>query len=94
MKEESEQPVILVSKDTNVRIKADILKVKAEDYKHEMIDEDHLRYNGRNEILLTDKDFQKLLQGTPIELKIATPSTKPSSLVTFAFPVTISKDIF
>ena len=66
MKEESEQPVILVSKDTNVRIKADILKVKAEDYKHEMIDEDHLRYNGRNEILLTDKDFQKLLQGTPI----------------------------
>ena len=38
MKEESEQPVILVSKDTNVRIKADILKVKAEDYKHEMID--------------------------------------------------------
>lgn len=71
MKEESEQPVILVSKDTNVRIKADILKVKAEDYKHEMIDEDHLRYNGRNEILLTDKDFQKLLQGTPIELKKA-----------------------
>ena len=40
-------------------------------YKHEMIDEDHLRYNGRNEILLTDKDFQKLLQGTPIELKKA-----------------------
>lgn len=71
MKEESEQPVILVSKDTNVRIKADILKVKAEDYKHEMIDEDHLRYNGKNEILLTDKDFQKLLQGTPIELKKA-----------------------
>ena len=36
-----------------------------------MIAEDHLRYNGRNEILLTDKDFQKLLQGTPIELKKA-----------------------
>ena len=30
-----------------------------------------MRYNGRNEILLTDKDFQKLLQGTPIELKKA-----------------------
>lgn len=71
LKEELDQPVILVSKDTNVRIKADILKVKAEDYKHEMIDEDHLRYNGRNEILLTDKEFQKLAQGIPVEVKKA-----------------------
>ena len=30
----------------------------------------------------------------PIELKIAFPSTVPSSVVTLDFPVTISKDIF
>lgn len=36
-----------------------------------MIDEDHLRYNGQNEILLTDKEFQKLAQGIPVEVKKA-----------------------
>ncbi|MGN0154729.1 MAG: PhoH family protein [Lachnospiraceae bacterium] len=71
LSEEADCPVILVSKDTNVRIKSDILGVKAEDYKHEMIDEDHLIYNGRNEILLAEKEFDKLAEGIPVELKKA-----------------------
>ena len=69
--EDSDCPVILVSKDTNVRIKSDLLGVKAEDYKHEMIDEDHLIYNGRNEILLSEKEFDKLSEGFSVELKKA-----------------------
>lgn len=71
LSEESDCPVILVSKDTNVRIKSDLLGVKAEDYKHEMIDEDYLTYNGRNEILLAEKEFEKLSEGLPVELKKA-----------------------
>lgn len=71
LSEESDCPVILVSKDTNVRIKSDLLGVKAEDYKHEMIDEDHLIYNGRNQILLAEKEFEKLSEGLPVELKKA-----------------------
>lgn len=69
--EEAEYPVILVSKDTNVRIKSDIVGVKAEDYMHEMIDEDHLVYNGRNEIMLPPEEFDKFVQGNPLELKKA-----------------------
>lgn len=71
LSEEADCPVILVSKDTNVRIKSDLLGVKAEDYKHEMIDEDYLTYSGRNEILLAEKEFEKLSEGLPVELKKA-----------------------
>lgn len=61
LSKESDIPVIVVSKDMNVRIKANIIGLTAEDYKHERIDEDHLRYNGRSDIYLTNDDFQSFL---------------------------------
>jgi len=67
--EESKQRVIMVSKDINVRLKADVLGVVSEDYKHEKIEEDHLIYNGRDEIMLSNKDFDKLASGDGIDIK-------------------------
>lgn len=76
--EEADCPVILVSKDTNVRIKSDIVGVKAEDYMHEMIDEDHLVYNGRSAILLDPDLFIQFTKGTPVEVEQAQfPDGKP-----------------
>lgn len=45
--------VILVSKDLLVRIKAEMVKVKVEDYENEKVDEEVLTYNGRNQIYVT-----------------------------------------
>lgn len=41
--------VILVSKDSIVRIKATVLNVETEDYENEIVDEEYLIYNGRCE---------------------------------------------
>ena len=48
-------PVIVVSKDVNVRIKADALGLRAEDYEHSKVDIEEL-YTGATE-LLVDADF-------------------------------------
>ncbi|MDD3367272.1 MAG: PhoH family protein [Lachnospiraceae bacterium] len=69
--ENSDCPVVLVSKDTNVRIKSDIVGVRAEDYKHERIDEDHLLYNGRADIQLSGKEFDKFAAGEAVDCKKA-----------------------
>lgn len=66
LQETSDLPVIVVSKDMNVRIKADVLGLTAEDYKHEMIDEDHLRYNGRHIVYLHRENFDKFISGSEI----------------------------
>lgn len=69
--ENSSIPVIVVSKDMNVRIKANIIGLVAEDYKHEMIDEDHLRYNGRASVALSNKEFENFLSGAGVPVKKA-----------------------
>ena len=71
LSETENYPVIIVSNDTDVRVKANIIGLKAEDYKHEMIDEDYLRYNGRNEIYLTSKEFEKFIHGDEVDIKKA-----------------------
>lgn len=45
--------VILVSKDLLVRIKADMVNVKVEDYESEKVDEEVLTYNGRERIYVS-----------------------------------------
>ncbi|MEM6837538.1 MAG: PhoH family protein [Cyanobacteria bacterium P01_C01_bin.120] len=49
VKQECECPVILVSKDTNLRIKADALALAAEDYETDKVDIDEL-YSGSTEV--------------------------------------------
>jgi len=55
IKELKEQPVVVVSKDINLRIKAAILGIQAEDYSSDQVLEDSdLLYSGQIEL---DKDF-------------------------------------
>ncbi|MEL6139431.1 MAG: PhoH family protein [Cyanobacteria bacterium J06628_6] len=63
-------PVVLVSKDTNLRIKADTLGLAAEDYETDKIDI-HEFYTGVNELLIDADQFHALFQqgGLPLEGK-------------------------
>jgi len=49
LKNGSEQPVIFVTKDTNLRIKADVVGLKAEDYSSDKVSIDEL-YSGTTEL--------------------------------------------
>jgi PhoH-like ATPase len=49
--------VILVSKDLNLRIKADVMGIPAEDYRTDKVDSCNL-YKGYREIYLSEDDFQ------------------------------------
>ena len=54
-------PVIVVSKDTNLRIKADALGLKAEDYETDKVDVDEL-YTGTTEILVNSAQIDEFFQ--------------------------------
>jgi PhoH-like ATPase len=51
-------PVILVSKDTNLRIKADALGITAEDYESDKVEIEEL-YTGMSELLLTAEQIDR-----------------------------------
>ena len=58
----TEQTVILVTKDILLRIKAQILGIKAEDYTREQVHEEEQQYTGRIEVFAEEeyfKDFKK-----------------------------------
>ena len=48
--------VILVSKDLNLRIKADVMGIRAEDYRNDKVDFSHL-HHGYREVFLTQQEF-------------------------------------
>ncbi len=48
----SDHPVVLVSKDLNLRLKADVLGIPAEDYRNDKVDFDSL-YGGHGELCLS-----------------------------------------
>ena len=57
-----DHPVILVTKDILLRIKAQIIGIKAEDFAAEQVREDEEQYRGRAEVFVPDdcfKDFKK-----------------------------------
>jgi len=56
---EREERVVLVTKDLNLRIKADVLGIKAEDFTTDKIDYDQL-YTGCGELYVSSEDFDKL----------------------------------
>ncbi|WP_121969611.1 PhoH family protein [Leptolyngbya sp. BC1307] len=60
-------PVVMVSKDTNMRIKADTLGLTAEDYETDKIDVDDL-YTGMGEMLVSAEQMNVLFQsgGAPL----------------------------
>ncbi len=52
----SDEPVILVTKDTNLRIKADVIGLTAQDYESDKVSLDEL-YSGTAEVLLSRDDI-------------------------------------
>ena len=61
-------PVVLVSKDTNLRIKADTLGLAAQDYETDKIDIEGL-YSGMAEVLVETQKFTQLFQSGSITLE-------------------------
>ncbi|MEM9908684.1 MAG: PhoH family protein [Cyanobacteria bacterium P01_D01_bin.44] len=61
-------PVVMVSKDTNLRIKADTLGLAAEDYETDKIDIEGL-YSGMAEVLVEAEMFTQLFQSGSITLE-------------------------
>ena len=60
-KKQCDCPVIVVSKDTNLRIKADVLGLKTEDYETDKVNVDEL-YTGTAEALVSTESLQKFYQ--------------------------------
>jgi PhoH-like ATPase len=60
-------PVVMVSKDINLRIKADALGLIAEDYKTDKVDVDDL-YTGITEVVVEGEDIDRLFQQGAIGL--------------------------
>lgn len=60
-------PVVLVSKDTNLRIKADALGLTARDYETDKVDVNEL-YTGTTEILVDASDIDQLFKQGGIKL--------------------------
>lgn len=67
-KHQCQCPVIVVSKDTNLRIKADALGLNAEDYETDKVDVDEL-YTGSTEIFVEADKIDKLFKTGSIALE-------------------------
>jgi PhoH-like ATPase len=61
-------PVVVVSKDTNLRIKADALGLHAEDYETDKVDIDEL-YTGTTEVLVSSEQIAEFFQTGSVTLE-------------------------
>ncbi|OKH20170.1 phosphate starvation-inducible protein PhoH [Hydrococcus rivularis NIES-593] len=61
LKRHCQCPVVLVSKDINLRIKADALGLAAEDYKTDKVNVEGL-YTGTGEVMVAAKEIEQLLK--------------------------------
>ena len=66
-KQNCQCPVIVVSKDTNLRIKADALGLNAEDYETDKVDVDDL-YTGTTEVLVSAEQIAEFFQAGSVTL--------------------------
>ena len=67
-KRKSELDVVLVSKDTNLRIKADVLGLAAEDYETDKVDVGDL-YTGTSEVYVSAEDISQLFKQGDLVIK-------------------------
>ncbi len=72
LKMEQKEPVILVTKDLNLRIKADVLSIQAEDFHSDRVDYNQL-YNGVQEMHLGAEEVDCLFR----EERLAWPESEP-----------------
>jgi PhoH-like ATPase len=66
-KESCQCPVVLVSKDTNLRIKADALGLEAEDYENDKVDFEGL-YTGETEVLIESEQIDEFFKQHSLKL--------------------------
>ncbi|MEM8723457.1 MAG: PhoH family protein [Cyanobacteria bacterium P01_G01_bin.39] len=67
-KHQYQRPVIVVSKDTNLRIKADALGLNAEDYETDKVDVDDL-YTGTKEVLVSGDQIAEFFRAGSVTLE-------------------------
>lgn len=68
LKRQYDCPVILVSKDTNLRIKANALEIAAEDYETDKIDVEEL-YMGTAEVLISPEQIDQFFASKALNLE-------------------------
>jgi PhoH-like ATPase len=68
LKRQANQPVVLVSKDTNLRIKADALGLIAQDYETDKVDVDEL-YTGTAEVMVDAEQIEQFYHQGEIDLE-------------------------
>jgi PhoH-like ATPase len=68
LKRQSQLPIVVVSKDTNLRIKADALGLAAEDYETDKVDVEEL-YSGTAEMLVSAAAIDELYQQKALTLE-------------------------
>jgi PhoH-like ATPase len=66
-KEGCQCPVVLVSKDTNLRIKADALGLEVEDYENDKVDFEGL-YTGETEVLVESEQIEEFFKQHSLKL--------------------------
>jgi len=82
VKHQCDHPVVMVSKDTNMRIKADTLGLTAEDYETDKIDVDDL-YTGIGEILVSAEQMSAVFQSNEVaELSHLSDKFSPNQALT------------
>ena len=67
-KQRCQCPVVVVSKDTNLRIKADALGLNAEDYETDKVDVEEL-YTGTTEVFVSAEQIAKFFQAGSVTLE-------------------------
>lgn len=71
-RDERHQPVVLVSKDLNLRVKADVLGVRAEDLQNDEVEFDHL-YSGQTEMSLPQEEVDAFYRDKAMEPPVGIP---------------------
>lgn len=67
-KSEPEIPCIIVSRDTNVRIRANALGIKAQNYERDRVNKDDVD-KGYSELELSNKNFEEIISEKEIDLE-------------------------
>lgn len=67
LEKELSDPIVLVTKDINLRLKANVLGLKAEDYSNDKVDFCQL-YTGTGEMLLEPFDMERLFKDMLLEM--------------------------
>ena len=75
--ETPERKVVIVTKDINMRVKAEALGLSAEDYRHDQIVELSEMYSGHREVVTTEEVLEELYEHKSITVDAVDPGPVP-----------------